>query len=164
MVGPGVKQLGRDDQVFTDHTDVRPTIMALLGLTDDYVHEGRVIAEFMHESALPAGIRSARENFVELAQVFKQLNAPKGELGRASLVWANRSITSTDKVYGRYLNKIADITRDRDELAGQIETALTNAAFHNQPVGEHAEEGLGRRARKIIDQVKDLADHDQDQD
>src|SRR5215475_839341 len=68
MVGPGVKQLGRDDQVFTDHADVRPTVMALLGLTDSYVHEGRVVAEFMHESALPAGIRSARENFVELAQ------------------------------------------------------------------------------------------------
>jgi hypothetical protein len=164
MVGPGVKPLGRDDRVFSDHTDIRPTVMALLGLTDDYVHEGRVIAEFMHDRALPAGIRGARENFVELAQLFKQLNAPKGELGRASLVWANRSITSNDKVYGRYLNRIADITEDRDELAGQISTVLNNAAFHNKPVGEGAEDGLGRRAREMIDQVKDLADHDQDQD
>jgi hypothetical protein len=159
-----VKQLGRDDQVFTDHTDVRPTVMALLGLTDSYVHEGRVVAEFMPDNALPAGIRGARENFVELAQVFKQLNAPKGELGRASLVWANRSITSSDKVYGRYLNRIADITKDRDQLAGQIRTALDNAAFHNRPVDEHAEDGLGRSAQKMIDQVKDLADHDHDQD
>jgi hypothetical protein len=38
MVGPGVKQLGRNDEVFTDHADVRPTLMALLGLKDDYVH------------------------------------------------------------------------------------------------------------------------------
>jgi hypothetical protein len=164
LVGPGVKQLGRDDQVFTDHADIRPTVMALLGLTDDYVHEGRVVAEFMHDGALPRGIGAARENFVELAQAFKQLNAPKGELGRASLVWANRSITSSDKVYGRYLSRIADITADRDELAGEIETALNNAAFHNQPVSERTEDGLGRRARQIIDQVKDLADHDRDQD
>jgi len=162
MVGPGGKQLGRDDQVFTDHTDVRPTVMALLGMTDDYVYEGRVIAEFMHDSALPPGIRSAPENFVELAQVFKQLNAPKGDLGRASLVWANRSITGNDKVYARYLDQIADITEDRDEIAGQIETVLNNAAFHNQPVDEGAEDGLGRRARALIDQVKDLADHDRD--
>jgi hypothetical protein len=162
MVGPGVKQLGRDDQVFTDHTDVRPTVMALLGMTDDYVYEGRVIAEFMHDSALPPGIRSAPENFVELAQVFKQLNAPKGDLGRASLVWANRSITGNDKVYARYLDQIADITEDRDEIAGQIETVLNNAAFHNQPIDEGAEDGLGRRARALIDQVKDLADHDRD--
>jgi hypothetical protein len=164
MVGPGVKQLGRDDQVFTDHADVRPTVMALVGLTDDYVHEGRVVAEWMHEQALPKGIRSARENFVELAKVFKQLNAPKGELGRASLVWANRSITSNDKVYARYLGQIGDITEDRDELAGQIKTVLNNAAFGNRPVSEGSEDGLGRRARALIDRVQDLADHDRDDD
>jgi hypothetical protein len=96
--------------------------------------------------------------------VFKQLNAPKGDLGRASLVWANRSITSNDKVYARYLNRIADITEDRDALAGQIETVLNNAAFHNKPVNEGAEDGLGQRAKAMIDQVKDLADHDHDQD
>jgi hypothetical protein len=164
MVGPGVKQLGRDDQVFTDHADVRPTLMALLGLKDDYVHEGRVIAEWMHEQALPQGIRSARENFVELAQIFKQLNAPKGELGRASLVWANRSITSNDKDYGRYLGQIGDITEDRDELAGQIKTVLNNAAFYNRPVNEGSEDGLGRRARALIDRVQDLAGHDRHDD
>jgi hypothetical protein len=61
MVGPGVQQLGRNDEVFTDHADVRPTIMALLGLKDDYVHEGRVVAEWMHSRALPDGIRDRRE-------------------------------------------------------------------------------------------------------
>ena len=162
MVGPGVKQLGRDDAVFSDHTDVRPTVLALLGLTDDYVHDGRVVAEFMHDEALPAGIRNSRENFVELAQVFKQLNAPKGELGRASLVWSNRAVTAVDKVYAGYLNRIGDITEDRDELAGEIKTVLDNAAFHNQPVDEHAEDGLGQRARALIDEVKDLAEHDHD--
>jgi hypothetical protein len=135
----------------------------LLGLTDRYVHEGRVVAEFMSENALPPGIRNARENFVELAQVFKQLNAPKGELGRASLVWSNRSITAAgSKVYPRYLKQIADITEDRDELAGKIKTALNNAAFNNQPVDEGAEDGLGHRARAMIDQVRDLAERDHD--
>src|SRR5262249_54916264 len=33
MAGPGVKRQGRDDSVFSDHTDVRPTMLALLGLT-----------------------------------------------------------------------------------------------------------------------------------
>jgi hypothetical protein len=162
MVGPGVKQLGRDDKVFTDHADVRPTTMALLGLTDDYVHEGRVVAEFMQDNALPPGIGNSRENFVALAQVFKQLNAPKGELGRASLVWSNRSVTGTDKVYARYLKRIGDITGDRDQLASQIKTVLNNAAFHNQAVDEGAENSLGHRAKALIDQVKDLAEHDRD--
>jgi hypothetical protein len=164
MVGPGVRRLGRDDAVFTDHADVRPTLMALLGLTDDYVHEGRVVAEFMGEDALPSGIRRSRENFVELANVFKQLNAPKGELGRASLVWSNRSVTATDKVYARYLQQIGDITARRDQLAGQIKTVLNNAAFHNRPVDEGSEDGLGHRARALIDQVKDMAGQDRDHD
>jgi arylsulfatase A-like enzyme len=164
FAGPGVKQLGRHDGQFTDHTDVRPTLMALLGLTDDYVHDGRVIAEFMNQNALPHGIRDRREDFVELAQVFKQLNAPKGALGRASLVWSNRSVTADDKTYARYLKQIADITEDRDELAAKIKTVLNNAAFHNQPVGEGAEDGLGNRARQIIDEVKDLAERDHDRD
>jgi len=164
MVGPGVKQLGRNDEVFTDHADVRPTLMALLGLKDDYVHEGRVVAEWMHENALPDGIRDRLENFIELAQVFKQLDAPKGQLGRASLVWSNRSVTSTDKVYARYLKQISDITEDRDELASQIRTVLNNAAFHNRPVDEGSEDGLGHRAKALIDEVTDLAernDHDE---
>jgi arylsulfatase A-like enzyme len=157
MAGPGVKQLGRNDEVFTDHADVRPTIMALLGLTDDYVHEGRVVAEWMHQSALPDGIRDARENFIELASVFKQLDAPVGELGRASLVWSNRSVTGTNKAYASYLKEIADITEDRNELAGKIKTVLDAAAFHHQPVDEGAEDGLGHRAQALIDKVRDQA-------
>jgi len=160
MVGPGVKQLGRDDAVFTDHADVRPTLMALLGLTDDYVHEGRVVAEWMQRQALPDGIEDGRENFTELARVYKQLNAPLGQLGRASLVWANRSITGTDKTYARYLKQIADIIADRNELASQIKTVLNNAEFHGKPAGEGNEDGLGHRAQQLIDRVKDLADHD----
>jgi arylsulfatase A-like enzyme len=162
MVGPGVKPLGRNDEVFTDHADVRPTIMALVGLTDDYVHEGRVVAEWMTERALPDGISDARENFVELAQIYKQLNAPKGRLGRASLVWSNRAVTATDKAYAKYLKDIADVIEDRNELAGQIKTVLNNAAFHNRPVDEGAEDGLGQRAKTLIDQVEDRAEHDHD--
>ena len=148
--------------MFTDHADIRPTIMALLGLKDNYVHEGRVVAEWMHPHALPDGIRDARENFTELAQIFKQLDAPKGELGRASLRWSNRSVTATDKVYARYLKQIGEITEQRDELAGQIKTVLDNAAFHNQPVNEGAEDELGHRAKALIDQVKELAEHEHD--
>ena len=138
--------------------------MALVGLKDDYVHEGRVIAEWMYDRALPDGIRDRRENFTELALIFKQLDAPKGELGRASLVWSNRSVTGTDKVYARYLKQIGEITEERDELAGEIRTVLDSAAFHNEPVDEDAEDELGRRAKALIDRVKDLADHDHDRD
>jgi len=60
------------------------------------------------------------------------------------------------------LNRIGQMTQERDELAGQIKTVLNAAAFNNQPVDEGAENGLGHRAQALVDQVKDLAEHDSD--
>ena len=162
VVGPGVRHLGRHDAVFSDHTDVRPTMMALLGLKDSYVHDGRVLAEWLESSALPQGIKQRQEDFIELAEDYKQLNAPLGKLGRKSLVYANRSVTSDDKTYAKYLKKIADITNQRDALASQIKTALYGAAFNHEPVHEGDEDDLGHRARPLIDQVEDLAEQDHD--
>jgi hypothetical protein len=159
MVGPGVRREGRNDEVFSDHTDVRPTMLALLGLKDSYVHDGRVLAEKLSDQALPNGIRRRREDFVELAKTYKQLNAPLGSVGRHSLVYANRSITSNDAIYAQYPAKLATVTSERDSLAVQIKAALNDAAFGNQPVDEQHEDGLGRRARKLIDQVEDLAEN-----
>jgi hypothetical protein len=165
MAGPGVRREGRDDSVFSDHTDVRPTMLALVGLKDAYVHDGRVLAEKLDEHALPHGIRDGVENFVELATAYKQLTAPLGSVGRNSLVFANRSIVADDTTYAHYLATLGTVTTNRDALAGQIRTVLDSAAFAGQRVDERTEDDLVRRANRIIDQVADLAgghDHDRD--
>jgi hypothetical protein len=133
-------------------------MLALLGLKDDYVHDGRVLAEMLQDRALPDGISHRSEDFIELARDYKQLNAPLGSVGRNSLVYAHRSITSDDATYAKYLAKIGDITTRRDALASQIKTALDDAAFGNKSVGEHDGDELAERARKIIDQVQDLVE------
>ena len=53
MVGPGVRNLGTNNDLFTDHTDIRPTILILAKLKDDYAHDGRVILEIIKDQALP---------------------------------------------------------------------------------------------------------------
>ena len=40
MVGPGVKHVGIDQRTWADHVDTRATMLALLGLNDDYAHDG----------------------------------------------------------------------------------------------------------------------------
>ena len=165
MAGPGVKRQGRDDSVFSDHTDVRPTMMALVGLKDDYVHDGRVLAEDLDEQALPHGIRAHREQFLKLARVYKQLTAPLGSVGLNSLDFANRSIIADDTTYAQYLTTLGAITSDRDALAGEIKAVLDAASFAGQDVDEHMAGDLVSRANRIIDQVADLAggrDHDHD--
>lgn len=162
MVGPGVIRSGRNDSVFSDHTDLRPTMIALAGLKDDYAHDGRVLIEFLDDHVLPNALRRSEENFVELAQVYKQLNAPLGSVGLDSLHLANRSILSDDKAYDEFLATIADITGERDALAAEIKPVLDAAAFNNQPIDERQEDQLVRRAHALIDRVSDLAHHDDD--
>jgi hypothetical protein len=154
MVGPGVRKQGRTDAVFSDHTDLRPTTLALLGLKDDYVHDGRVLVEDLDANAVPDALADSREDYIELAQAYKEINATKGPVGRNSLVAANRAITSDDKTYAKFLAAIGDITEDRNELASDMIARLNGAAFANKPVGEN--EGLINRARHLIDRVEDL--------
>ena len=138
-------------------------MLALLGLKDHYVHDGRVVAEWV-DSRLCRAVSSGSRRFVQLAEVFKQLNAPLGSVGRNSLVFANRSVTGNDASYMRYLVKIGDITAQRDSLAAQIKAALNGAAFNHQPVGEGSEDSLSHRARALIDRVEDLAEPKNDHD
>ena len=53
LAGPGVVNERVDNSTWSDHTDIQPTMMALLGLKDDYVPDGRVLSDVIDSSALP---------------------------------------------------------------------------------------------------------------
>src|SRR5207249_2404082 len=96
MVGPGVRQLGVDGKVWSDHTDIRPTMMTLLGLKDDYTHSGRTLFEVLQDWAVPPSLRAHRHTLTELAQVYKQIDAAVGKLGLASLRISTKALESND--------------------------------------------------------------------
>ena len=160
MVGPGVRIQGRDDSVFSDHTDLRPTVLLLLGLKDDYMHDGRALIEKLERRAVPAAVsrgdKDEDADFVELASIYKQVTAPLGKLARTSLRLATRSITGTDTTYAWFLNEIGLITTERDQLAGEIKRALNAAEFGNRSVRDFRADQLISRARALIDKVEDL--------
>ena len=81
MVGPGVHNLGRSDAIFSDHADVRPTLMALVGLSDDYVHDGRVLSEWF--AARPCPRVSA-----VIARTSSSWHASSNSSTRRSVRWA----------------------------------------------------------------------------
>jgi arylsulfatase A-like enzyme len=156
LAGPGVKKLGRFDTVFSDHADLRPTILELIGLHDDYIHDGRVLAEILEPNSLPHSLRKSLEDFIELAQLYKEINAPRGTVGRKSLLFANKSIVRDDKTYAIYLATIEKVTDARNDLAGEIIALLNAAEFENQSLGEEHAENLVRRAKRLIEKVEDL--------
>ena len=157
MVGPGVAKQGRNDEVFSDHTDLRPTMLTLIGLKDDYVHDGRVLVENLETHALPDSLRDGLFAYTALAKAYKQINATKGPVGVDSLFAANRAITSDDATYAKFLTTIGGITTERNTLAGQMITLLNGASFGNKPVRSDDAEDLVERARRLTDKVEDLA-------
>jgi arylsulfatase A-like enzyme len=155
MVGPGVARLGRTDDVFSDHTDLRPTIVALVGLTDDYVHDGRVLAEDLDQDTLPPSIKNNLDSYIALARAYKAINATKGPLGVASLIYANRSVRSDDATYAQYIDTITAIATERDQLASQMIALLNGAAFEGKSVRDA--EDLVERANRLLARVQSLA-------
>jgi len=132
IVGPGVSQQGVVNSVWSDHTDIRPTMMELLGLKDDYSHDGRVLFEVINDSALPQVIRDNRNFFTQLAQVYKQINAPLGALGLATLQVSTIALESNapnDRTYTLLENQIQALNSARDAVASQIIATLEAAEF-----------------------------------
>ena len=124
LVGPGVRHLGVDDGVWSDHANLRPTILALTGLRDDYRHEGRVIAEVLDRGALPNGFGDVNE-YIRLSQVYEQINAPVGQFGRASLIISTSALESTsDSVFQADTKTLTDLGTTRDQIAGQMSAQL----------------------------------------
>src|SRR5665213_3472750 len=94
FVGPGIATRGVDSHTWTDHTNLRPTILALAGLKDDYVHDGRVITEALTSSAVPPAL--AGPSALALAQLYEKINAPFGKFAADTLVASTNALKSSD--------------------------------------------------------------------
>jgi hypothetical protein len=164
IAGPGVKNLGVTEprDFFTDHVDLRPTMMTLLGLTDDYQHDGRTIVELLDPKVLPSSLRAHSDTLLQLGQIYKKINAPFGELSKHTLALSTYGITSTsagDVVYNNLENLISEWTLERDGLAAEIKAMLEAAEFNGVPIDEKVANGLIVAGQALLDQAKFCANH-----
>ena len=181
LVGPGVRHLGLDGTsaangpnsagpnsgqvtavdsgttgTWVDETDIRPTLMYLTGLKDDYEHDGRVITEVLsgpnHALSAP-GVAS-------LGACYKQLNSSVGQFGNFTLqasTAAVESSTTADTEYKTVNAALTGLDHLRDTLALRIKGELEAAAFAGQPVIGAA--GQTAICRGIIAAAGGLAHH-----
>jgi hypothetical protein len=134
IVGPGVVSHGVDAKTWTDHTNVRPTIMALSGLKDDYVHDGRVLVETIDSKALPATL-VGNKIALPLAVLYEKLNAPFQQFAKDTLAISTKALMSTDESkYDSLEDQITALTKRRDYVAGKIKTALGRATFSGKAI------------------------------
>jgi hypothetical protein len=157
FVGPGVANLGVDNRVWTDHADIRPTILSLIGLRDDYSHQGRVITQIMGESGDGESRMQQDDGLNALGAIYKQINAPVGQLSLDSLVFATRAtLSGTDTSDGRYVEadaRIAGWTTRRNALARQMESVLEGAEFRGRGPSEERVSSLIERAQVLLNEV-----------
>src|SRR6266542_2630300 len=164
IAGPGVRNLGVDGTAaadgpnsagpnsgqvtvpgsgttgtWIDETDIRPTLIYLTGLKDDYEHDGRVITQILSDPNRALGAPGV----ASLGACYKQLNSSVGQFGAFTLHAATAAVESDTPGDARYQAvdaALAGLDRTRDVLAQHIKDRLEAAAFDNAPVnGVHGQ-------------------------
>jgi len=157
IVGPGVARNGIDSTTWTDHTNVRPTILTLLGLQDDYIDDGHPITQALTKKALPSTLSGSW--IPQLEDAYEQVNASFGQFALATLKGATDAVESTttnDQEYTQTDATIASLTSQRDALADQIKGAFHDAVYGNQPITQSQAQSWIDQANSLISQAQAL--------
>ncbi|HEV3212269.1 MAG TPA: hypothetical protein VGZ03_02620 [Acidimicrobiales bacterium] len=160
IVGPGVRKVGTDASTWADETDLRPTLMYLTGLTDDYGHNGRVLFEDLRREAVPSGLTSDAnvDAFLALGQVYKQLDAGVGQFGMDTLKAATVGLESTNPTtYATTESALSSLGAARDALAATIESDLEQVEFNGAALSTATAQTLTNQAESLLDQAAALA-------
>ncbi len=111
---------------WAEEVDLRPTMLHLLGLTDDYASDGQVIPQVLSDPS------SSLTDAEALGTAYRMINSAVGPLATTTLEADSRALAGGSIGHdGRYdatqtaLTKLAD---RRDALAVQMKAALARAA------------------------------------
>jgi hypothetical protein len=158
FVGPGVLNQGVDN-TWASETDTRPTMMALLGLHDDYAHQGRVLTELIDPAHLPQSL--AASDYARLASVYTQLEAPVGPFGLDTLTASTRALASgsaaSDATYQQTDQDIAALGSQRDQVGGDMINLLEAAAFSRSAIPDKLAHLLEHAGDYLLHQAQQLA-------
>jgi hypothetical protein len=136
---PEASQVG----TWVEETDVRPTMLYLLGLKDDYESDGHVIAQALRH--VPRGLAATEE----LAAAYDQIESSVGQFATDTLIADTKALasgsSSDDSAYQAEQSTLAQLAEDRDALVARIKQKLNHG--HGVKRGE---------VRKDLARVNDL--------
>jgi len=114
---------------WVEETDIRPTMLYLLGLKDDYQSDGHVITQAL--ANVPRGLAAVEE----LAAAYDQLESSVGQFGTDTLIADTKALASgsgsADSAYQAEQATLRKLADDRDRVATKVKHVLTVAA-HSQ--------------------------------
>ena len=111
---------------WVEETDLRPTLLYLAGLQDDYPSDGRVISQAL---SAPSAQLAGTE---QLASVYQQLNSSVGTFATDTLIADSRALASgdpnNDAAYQAEQQTLTVLAKLRDQLAAKMKQTLADAA------------------------------------
>jgi hypothetical protein len=139
---------------WVEETDLRPTLLHLTGLSDDYQSDGRVISQVLRSR--PSALRATET----LAEAYQQLNSSVGAFATDTLLADSAALAggsaASDAAYQHEQQQLLRLADARDALAGVIKVQLAKAGTgHAPPPGAVIAELL--LARGLLAQAHQLA-------
>jgi hypothetical protein len=140
---------------WVEETDIRPTLLYLLGLKDDYESDGHVIAQAL--ARVPRGIAATEQ----LARGYDQIESSVGRFATDTLIADSKALesgsSSDDSSYDTVQSELLDLANTRDRLATKIKKVL-NEAPDNQGLRHGQVRHYLARVHDLLAQADALAD------
>lgn len=144
---PEASQVG----TWVEETDIRPTMLYLLGLKDDYESDGHVITQAAQH------VTRALAATAKLAAAYDQLESSVGQFGTDTLIADTKALasgsSSDDSAYQAEQNTLRNLADDRDAAVAKIKKLLNGAAGNE---GWH--HGEVRRDLSLVQNLLQRAD------
>ena len=116
---------------WVEETDLRPTLLHLTGLKDDYQSDGRVISQAL---TCPS---SALRGTEDLAAAYQQLNSSVGPFATNTLIADSAALASgsaaADSTFAWEQRALRTLADARDQVAGKMKDVLTQAESGHTP-------------------------------
>jgi hypothetical protein len=139
---------------WVEETDIRPTMLHLLGLSDDYQSDGHVITQALLN--VPPALAATKD----LAAGYDQINSSVGQFGTDTLIADSKALasgsSSDDTAYAAEQATLLQLADDRDQAAQQIKNTLSAAAAGTMPNHGQITSGLAR-VRELLRRAEQLA-------
>jgi hypothetical protein len=118
---------------WVEETDLRPTLLHLVGLRDDYPTDGRVISQVLNRPS------EALQRTEELAAEYQQLNSSVGQFATNTLIADSAALASgsatDDSTFEREQRVLLLLAGSRDRVAAEMKAVLSEAAGGHPPNG-----------------------------
>jgi hypothetical protein len=139
---------------WVEETDIRPTLLDLVGLHDDYQSDGHVITQALSN---PSAALTATE---DLAKGYDQINSSVGQLATDTLIADSHALatgsSTDDTAYQTTEAALQQLADDRDVAATKIKKVLSAAADGAMPNHGQVTSGLAN-VRELLRRAGRLA-------